>query len=340
MQKLKQHVLVTGGAGYIGSILVPRLLIKGYRVTVFDTFYFGSHFVRPFHKNLRAVRGDVRTPPANLCDGITAVIHLAALSNDPTAEFNPKANAEINTIGTRNIAQLAKRAGVERFILASSCSIYDRGLNTPTTIKKETDRVFPKNPYSRSKYFAEREILKLADSHFSPIILRKGTVYGYSPRMRYDLIINTMVRDALQNGQIHIFCKGKQWRPLVSVEDVVDAYLLALTRPRELLHKQIINIASDNYQVEEVAQTVQHVLQHNFHRSVQLVYEQVLRRDRSYRVSTARGHTLLHFHPNRSLSVGITELTATILKSKKLQRFTDSTYYNIEHMRPILQKMK
>jgi len=339
MRAHQQHVVVTGGAGYIGSVLIPRLLQENYNVTIFDTFYFGKKSIRAYKNKVHIIQGDIRRPPKNLFHGVDAVIHLAALSNDPTAEFNPSANAEINTAGTQIIAQMAKRQGVKRFIFASSCSIYDLGLDVSMAIKNESSKVRPKNPYSKSKYLAELALLDLASPSFSPIILRKGTVFGYSPRMRYDLIVNTMVRDAIRTKKLHIFCQGKQWRPLVAIEDVVEAYLLALKKPRMKLHGKIINVASGNYRVEEVAKVVQKVFHDSFHEKIQLKYEDAQKPDRSYCVSTTRAKNLLGFESQHTMSSSIYLLATIILKNSALQKFKNPIFYNIERMKPILQHM-
>jgi len=336
----KQHIVITGGAGYIGSLLATRLLKEKYVVTIFDTFFFGKKSIRTLKNTARIIQGDVRNPPKHLFRGIDTVIHLAALSNDPTAEFNPKANAEINTTGTEIIATLAKKSGVKRFLLASSCSIYDLGLKVSTSIKNESSLVRPRNPYSESKYFAEQALLRLASASFSPIILRKGTVYGYSPRMRYDLIVNTMVRDAICEKKIHIFSKGKQWRPLVAIEDVVEAYVLAIKKPRKQLHKKIINIASGNYRVIDVAKEVQKVFQESFQTHIQLVYEHPKKLDRTYRVSTARAKRLLGFAAQHTLSEVIRSMATMVLHNKALQQFRNPFFYNIDTMKPILKRMK
>ncbi len=335
----KPHVLVTGGAGYIGSILVPLLVKHGYAVTIFDAFFFGKHSIKNFAKDVRVIQGDVRNPPKDLFDTVDIVIHLAALSNDPTAEFNPTANKAINTEGTKVIGCMAKKAGVKRFIFASSCSIYDCGLHKVTKIKTENASVKPKNPYSQSKFLAEKALLKLSDTTFTPVILRKGTVYGWSPRMRYDLIINTMVRDALRYKKLHIFCKGMQWRPLISIQDVAEAYLLAVQAPEKLVKGKIINISSGNYQVGFIAKEVQRVFKKVFHREISLIYENDNKVDRSYKVSTKRAEKILHFQSKDTIEKSIRFLVPYILRHRALQQFSNPLFYNIEQMKPILQRM-
>ena len=340
MYRTTKHVLVTGGAGYIGSVLIPHLLTLGYKVTVFDTFYFGNESIKKFKANIRVIVGDIRTPPQNLCKGMWAVIHLAALSNDPTAEFNPVANMQINRDGAITIARLAKRSGVKRFIFASSCSIYDKGMQNGDKVLKEDDVVRPKNPYSLSKYLAEQEILKLGTKQFIVTILRKGTVYGFSPRMRYDLIINTMVRDALRQKQLHVFSKGLQWRPLVSIEDVVEAYGTVLSSPSSFIKNQIFNIAEHNYQVKEVADIIVSVFKKNYHVILTKEFSQDAMADRSYQVSCVKAKRILGYTPKHRITDVIPLLVRSIQSRKKYMHYSLPIYYNIQHMKPLLEKME
>ena len=340
MRRLKKHVLVTGGAGYIGSALIPSLLDAGYNVTVFDTFYFGREPICKFKSKIRVITGDIRNPPAFLCKGIYAVIHLAALSNDPTAEFNPVANMQINRDGAITIARLAKRSKVKRFIFASSCSIYDTGTHAGNIQLKEDAVVHPKNPYSRSKFLAEQEILKLGTNQFIVTILRKGTVYGFSPRMRYDLIINTMVRDALRQKRVHVFSKGLQWRPLISIEDVVEAYTTVLSSPSSSIKNQIFNIAEHNYQVKEVADIIVSVFKELYQLKLKKDFSQDTRADRSYQVSIAKAKQMLGYIPKHRIADILPSLVRSIQSRKKYMHYFLPIYYNIQHMKPILEKME
>jgi len=340
MKNLKtQHVLVTGGAGYIGSVLVPFLVQQGFFVSVFDSFYFGRRPIQHFPKGVHVIRGDIRRPPSDLFQSIDSVIHLAALSNDPTAEFNPIANEAINTEGTKTIALMAKEKGVRRFVFASSCSIYDCGLCSNIATKTENAEVNPKNPYSRSKFLAERFLLQLTDNTFSPTVLRKGTVYGPSPRMRYDLIVNTMVRDAMRSKKLHVFCRGRQWRPLISIHDVANAYALTIRAPEKLVKGKIINISAGNYQVDGVAKEIQGAFKESLNTDITIVYEKDDKLDRSYRVSTKRAKELLHFFPKETIRESVRALVSAIKKNKALQQFSNPLFYNIERMKPILQSM-
>ena len=325
-------VLITGGAGYVGSILSGHLLSHGYNVRIFDQMYFGEHPPKAASALLVTRKGDIRKPPPDLFNGVTAVVHLAGLSNDPTAEFDPAANHAINTLATERLASLAKRAGVRRFIFASSCSIYDLGTEHGDAVRTEESRVSPVSPYPLSKYKAEQALLRLHSKAFTVVILRKGTVYGLSPRMRYDLIVNTMVRDALRFGRLTVFCKGRQWRPLVSVEDVAEAYRLALVAPTKRIGGHIINISLENFLVKDVAEAVQKVFKMRFATDIDIRYEQDNRKDRSYRVETEKATKLLLFRPRQTLTVAAANMVATIQTQKTLQQFDNPIFYNIKWM--------
>ncbi|TET07782.1 SDR family oxidoreductase, partial [Candidatus Aerophobetes bacterium] len=206
-------VLVVGGAGYVGSMLVRELLNKGYAVRTFDKFYYGDRGIEDIKDRIEVIQGDMRNIDSSIFEDINAVINVGGLSNDPTAEYNPKANYEMNVVATKNLAKLSKKRGIKRFIFASSCSIYDLGFGGEDVVQNEEVKVNPKATYSRSKYDAERILLKMVDEDFSPVILRKGTIFGFSYRMRYDLVVNTFVKDALTKGKITIFRGGEMWRP-------------------------------------------------------------------------------------------------------------------------------
>ena len=210
-------VLVSGGAGYIGSVLIQELLGRGYAVKVFDKMYFGKKHLENggYGSRIEFVQGDIRNFDASILNDVGAVIHLAGLSNDPTAEFNPKANMEMNCNGTNVLAEACIEKGVCKFTYASSASVYDKGLIGENELLNEESKVEPIAAYSQSKYLGERILLDLSEKNdrFCPVILRQGTVYGQSPRMRYDLVVNTMVKNAFINGRMKVFCGGMQWRP-------------------------------------------------------------------------------------------------------------------------------
>lgn len=340
MKKTKSRdncVLITGGAGYIGCLLAEKLAKKGLSVKIFDQFYFGKKPISHLNGSVEAIQGDIRKIPNNLFDQVSSVIHLAGLSNDPTSEFNPKANFIINTTSSVKLAKEAKKAGVSRFIFASSCSVYDLGIENEPGLQDETSPINPNAPYSLSKLKAEQALIPLGNSGFCVTILRKGTVFGFSPRMRYDLVVNTMVKNALSKGFIKVFCKGLQWRPLVDIQDVLQAYETVLETPKQKINKEIINISLDNFLVKDLAKIVQRTLKKQFSFNTKIIFEQDNKKDRSYRISTKKASKLIGFRPKISIEESVINLVNNIEKYK-FNDFNNPIYYNIDWMRPILEK--
>ena len=255
-------VLVTGGAGYIGCILVPELLDAGYRVRVFDIAFYGDSGLEPVRDRVEVVEGDIRSFPSELLNDVSAVINLAGLSTEPAAEYRPEANHGINFQAAVQLARWAKERGVPRFIQASSGSIYDVGAGHPEhdILHNEDSLVKPFRVYSITKREAEKEILTLADDRFTPVVFRKGSVYGYSPRMRFDLVVNAFVLNALQSGCLVLHNGGEMWRPLLSIQDAAAAYRLMLEAPAEKIRGEIFNLTNGNYRISELALRVQHKL--------------------------------------------------------------------------------
>jgi nucleoside-diphosphate-sugar epimerase len=252
-------ILVTGGAGYIGCRLVPTLADAGYRVRVFDVMFYGDAGLDGVRNQIEVVEGDIRSVPADLLEGVSAIINLAGLSTEPAAEYHPEANQEINFKAAVELATLAKQQGVRRFIQASSGSIYDVGAGHPEQdiLQSEDTPVEPFRIYSITKREAEKRILAMADEGFAPVVLRKGSVYGYSPRMRFDLVVNAFVLNALQTGCVVLHNGGEMWRPLLSIQDAAAAYQLMLEAPVEQVQGEIFNVTNGNYRISELALRVQ-----------------------------------------------------------------------------------
>jgi len=333
----KKKCLVSGGAGYLGSVLCKTLIDRGFDIKIYDKFYFGRKSIENLMVgNNEFIEGDIRDLPEGLFDNVSAVIHLAGLSNDPTANFNPKMNKEINTDATVSLAKKAKKAGVKRFIFASTASIYDMGIGTNDNLKDENSTVKPMHPYSSSKYEAEKQLLKLNDENFAVVILRKGTIHGYSPRMRYDLVVNIMVRNILIDRPIRVFCKGVQWRPLIDIRDVVEAYRLVLTVPSKLVSGEIFNVTENNYQIKDLAKEIHHVAT-NFDFKSEVVFEDDDKKDRSYRISNKKIKGRLGFVPRFTLEDSIKELIKRI-KEDGVDDLTNPIHYNIKWMEPIFKK--
>jgi nucleoside-diphosphate-sugar epimerase len=321
-------VLVTGGGGYIGCVLVERLLDRGYRVRVLDQLYWGEKPLADLRARIELVKGDIRDVRDEWLDGVDAVVHLAGLSNDPTAEYDPEANWQMNAVGTEKLAIACKRAGISRFTFGSSCSLYD-GLPTGP-VYDETAAIQPMGAYAEGKHYAEQRLHDLTDDRFAPAILRQATVYGFSPRMRYDLVVNTFVKDAMQGNVLQLHGDGVMWRPLVDVIDVADAHIACLEAPEDAVRGQVFNVVQDNYQVCELARLVSVALAtHEFH--VQLQSAPMPPRVRDYRCSNDKMTRVLGFTPGRTIPMSIAHLISWI-RSDGYMDFTNPRFYNIRWM--------
>lgn len=249
------RVLVTGHNGYIGSVLVPLFQRAGHQVTGLDTYLFEGCTFGPVVPDVAALRMDLRDVEADDLRGFDAVVHLAALCNDPLGNQNPATTFAINHQGSVRLAAAAKAAGAARFLFASSCSLYGVAGDELLT---EDAPFNPVTPYGESKVFAERDVRPLADDLFTPVFLRNATAYGVSPRLRCDIVVNNLVGYAVTQGDVLIQSDGSPWRPLVHVEDIARAFLAVLEAPREAVHNQAFNVGrnEDNLRVREVADLV------------------------------------------------------------------------------------
>jgi nucleoside-diphosphate-sugar epimerase len=319
-----QLILVAGGAGYIGSVLVPRLLERGYRVRVLDRLYFGAESMASFRDKVELVVADVREVPDDALDCVDGVINLSGLSNDPTAEFNPKANWQMNALATEALGRACVARGIERYVFASSCSLYD-GL--PPGMHSEDAPIEPRAAYATSKRYGEERLLELVDDGLCPVILRNGTVYGWSPRMRFDLVVNTFVKDALVTGRLKLHGGGWMWRPLVDVRDCADAMIAAYEAPAEKVRGEIFNVVHSNYQVRELAMIVAGSVQLTG-RSVTLEEVPALALSRDYECANAKLSTTLGFIPRRSVLEAVSELLMKLDGVDRTQ-LTDPRQYNI-----------
>jgi nucleoside-diphosphate-sugar epimerase len=322
------RVLVTGGAGYIGTVLVQMLLDRDYQVSVVDRLYWGEEPIRAWREHVDLYQQDVRDMCDDVLDGVGAVIHLAGLSNDPTAEMNPEANHQMNAVATRRLAEACKRKGVARLVYGSSCSLYD-GLPTGP-VYDETADVQPRGAYATSKYEGEVALLEHADDSFCPVLLRQGTVYGMSPRMRFDLVVNTFVKAAVQNGELQLHGGGWMWRPLVDVKDVARAHIACLEAGRDLVHGQVFNVVHNNYQIRELAMLVAGSAQMREFRP-RLKDAPLPKIVRDYKCDNSKMRETLGFAPQTSVLESLEEMLQWVQADGVID-LNHPRYYNIAWM--------
>jgi nucleoside-diphosphate-sugar epimerase len=249
------RILLTGHKGYIGSVAAPMLRAAGYEVVGLDADLFAGCDFGAAPTEIREIRKDLREVTASDLEGCDAVVHLAALSNDPLGDFSPEITYDINHRGSVRLAMVAKAAGVKRFVFSSSCSNYGAagdGFHT------EVSPLNPVTPYAESKVKVEHDVARLADGNFSPVFMRNATAYGASPRLRLDIVLNDLVARAFTTGRVHIKSDGTPWRPIVHVEDIVRAIISALEAPKKLIHNETFNVGrtEENYRISEIAEIV------------------------------------------------------------------------------------
>lgn len=300
------HILVTGGAGYIGSTLVPMLLGRGYRVTVVDRLYFGSNTL-PSHPSLTLIKADVRRVDPRVFEGVDGLVDLAGISNDPACELDVELTRSVNLEGSRRCHRLAQGAGVQRIVFASSCSVYGHGEGTQLV---ETSKLHPVSLYARCKADVEHSLLELGNSTpMTVTALRFATVFGLSVRMRFDLAVNVMTKNAYTQQRIVVDGGGKQWRPFVHVSDVAEAIVRTLESPVERVRGQVINVGSNegNIRILNLAYRVRDAIA-GTHLDIAGSDPDL----RDYNVNFDKIKTVLDWQPHRTVDEGIREVLAAL----------------------------
>src|SRR2546425_10652409 len=300
------RILVTGHKGYIGTVMVPMLLGAGHEVVGLDSDLFRQCTFAPGIHEIPELRVDLRDVETADLDGFEALIHLAALSNDPLGDLNPGITYDINHVASVRLARLAKSARVARFLYSSSCSSYGKAGDD---LVDETAELHPITAYAVSKVRVERDVAALADDRFSPTFLRNATAYGVSPRLRFDLVLNNLVAWAFAEGRVHLKSDGTPWRPIVHIEDIANAFLAVLAAPREVVHNHALNVGQteENYRIRELAAIVRDVVPGS-----RVEYAKDGGPDpRCYRVDFSKIHRLLpDFKPRWTARRGAEELYA------------------------------
>jgi nucleoside-diphosphate-sugar epimerase len=326
-------ILVTGHGGYIGTVLVPVLQAAGHAVHGLDSGFFAGCLFDPARLPvLPAVREDLRDVAAEDLDGFDAVVHLANLSNDPLGNLDPGLTYAINHAATVRLARLARESGVRRFLFASSCSLYGRA---GEGLVDETAPFHPVTPYGRAKMLAERDLAPLASEGFSPVFLRNATVYGVSPCLRFDLVVNNLTAWAVATGAVRMTSDGTPWRPLVHVEDVSRAVLAALEAPREAVHNEAFNVGAtaENYRVRDVARIVGEEVP-----GCAVSFADGASPDtRSYRVAFEKIAERLGWQPQKTVRDGVREVYAA-LRDRALvpAQFEGPRFSRIAHLQALL----
>lgn len=328
-------VFVTGHKGYVGSVLTQMLLKENYDVVGCDIEYYEQNFLKIDYGNVKSIKKDIRNITSDDLEGCSAVLHLAALSNDPLGEINPLLTNEINFIATVNLAKKAKEAGIQRFVFSSSCSTY--GANDE--IVNEESSLEPLTAYAKSKVNSETELIKLKDENFSPVILRNATAYGISPNLRLDLVVNNLIGSAMTTGKVKLLSDGTSWRPLLHVEDMAWAFILCLKSPVEKITGEIFNVGSnkDNYSVREIAQVVEQNVPNS-----RIEYSKNASKDsRSYRVNFDKIKNKLNFKSGWNLDKGVDDIyTAFQKKNFRENDFNDKKFYRVKFLKYLIENRK
>jgi nucleoside-diphosphate-sugar epimerase len=326
-------VLVTGGAGYKGCVLVPKLLNAGYAVIVYDLMLFGSDGL-PSHPNLKVVTGDIRKTEdfSRELAGVDYVIHMACISNDPSFDLDPSLSRTINYECFEPMVQASKDAGVERFIYVSTSSVY--GVSDAPEVTEDHPFV-PLTDYNKYKGLCEPILFQYQSPEFTTTVIRPATVCGYSPRMRFDLTVNILTNHAVNKGVITIF-GGTQQRPNVHIEDVTDLYVELLQMPKELIAGEAFNAGYENHTVAQLAEFVRKVVEDEFPEKAPIRLETTTSDDnRSYRITSRKIAEKLGWKPKRTIEDAVRDLCRAFKEAKFRDSMSDDSYVNVRAVKKL-----
>ncbi len=326
-----QKVFVTGGAGYVGSVLIPKLLAAGHQVKVLDLYIYGEHVLDAVkdNPNLEQIKGDIRDRALleKIIPGCDVVIHLACISNDPSFELNPDLGKSINYDAFLDLVDVAKKNNVQRFIYASSSSVY--GIKEDENVT-EALPLEPLTDYSKFKAMCEEVLLKEQSPDFTTVVIRPATVCGYSPRLRLDLTVNILTNHAVNNGKITVF-GGAQKRPNIHIEDMTDLYVQLLEMPAEKIAGKIFNAGYENHTVTQIAEVVRHVVGEDKIEIVTTPTDD----NRSYHISSAKIKDELGFEPQHTIEDAVSDLLDAFNSDKIPNSMSDIRYFNIKVMQDL-----
>lgn len=319
-----KNIFITGGAGYVGSVLVPHLLNKGYRITALDLMIYGETL--PQHSNLNLVKGDIRDQNLlkKIIKNIDVVIHLACISNDPSFELNPKLGKDINLNSFVPLVEISKKNNVKKFIYASSSSVY--GVKNEKNVHEEMS-LEPLTDYSRFKADCEKILLKYKSDNFITVVLRPATVCGYSPRQRLDLVVNILTNLAFHKREITVL-GGGQLRPNIHIQDMARAYELFIEIADKKINGQIFNIGFENKTVDQLATNVKKIVGEDIK-----ILKSVSNDNRSYHISSDKIFKLLEFKPKFTISDAINDLKKAFENKLLIDPLNNENYYNIKKMK-------